>query len=126
MELEKQVSSLELSKTLKTLGVKQESAFYWDTTETCVYPPNRKPENEWRWSLGYGWPRNEGESGRRVISAFTVAELGELLPPYTKSYRYYGGFDCDLENIPSQRTDTEADARAAMLIYLIEKGIVKP
>ena len=34
MKLEEQVCSLELAKELKELGVKQDSMFYWEHTET--------------------------------------------------------------------------------------------
>jgi hypothetical protein len=71
--LEKQVVSLELAKRLKELGVKQESLFFWmsikdDDGKDC-----------WAVKYGpletfYGIPVDEN------ISAFTVAELGEMLP----------------------------------------------
>ena len=143
MMLEQQVASLKLSKCLKELGVKQESAFYW----VC---PQRKglkwtleefPEH---WvKLGTGnidsyW----GENG--YFAAFTVAELGEMLP---KSFRFENAewfldITCDLNELryinyrdynsedylPEKGicADTEANARAKMLIHLIEKGMVTP
>lgn len=65
MKLENQVCNLELSKKLKKLGVKQESLFYWTPEETegsyLIYRGKEKPYFA-------------------DISAFTVAELGEMLP----------------------------------------------
>ena len=128
MKLEDQVVSLELAKRLKELGVRQHGEFYW-----C------NPENSKGELIGDKWVVYR-KDGYTVLdddpSAFTVAELGEMLPwtVYTrrtadesKAGRIWNCFhnprkdeffsECDL---------TEADARAKMLIYLIEKGLVKP
>lgn len=79
------------------------------------------------------------------LSAFTVAELGERFPWWVSSYREPGGetpFICQMENwyessmfreifpdpkifkITHTRAKTEADARAMMLIYLLENGLI--
>lgn len=87
MKLEDQVTSLELSKRLKELGVKQESLLWWiewgDDIEVCdeeyiefheksdyprvVFCHTCKPE------LGVPPKSN-------IVSAFTASELGEMLP----------------------------------------------
>ena len=70
MKLEKQVTSLKLSKKLKELGVKQESLFSW-----------LKTPKEWR--LVASSPELEVRSfyvGKELVSAFTATELGEKLP----------------------------------------------
>lgn len=140
MKLEEQVASLELSKKLRDLGVKQESAFYWWEDRygpgTGHQLQDRKPRN----------PKN----GWMSSSAFTVAELGEMLPNkfghkdylYLLSCEKFCEFDSGSrylvlydpvppDNWPDQVAleqfaATEADARAKMLIYLIEGCIVKP
>lgn len=121
MKLDDQVCSLELAKRLKELGVKQNALFSWNKYGT-FFTQQMEPEDS-------------------PISAFTVSELGEMLPTedeqnYTVvTYRGPSGFwFCDLTNFKGEsglypkviREDTEADARAKMLIHLIEKGIVKP
>lgn len=113
MELEKQVCSLESAKRLRELGVKQESFFTW-----CYKPDDQKlvPVVE------FGKPM-----GRKLIcSAFTVAELGELLP-----YGYPTGkdkdgiiFTCTNMMGVNQYANTEAEARAKMLIYLKENNLI--
>ena len=128
MKLEDQVASLELCKRLKELGVKQESEFYWNcdtdhwTSEPC------KDTRHWRLI-------NDDGNEREGYSAFTVAELGEMLPKEVRSGALWW-----LEIVRSEAWrfkygkiiftagtgDTEADARAKMLIHLIEKGIVMP
>lgn len=128
MKLEDQVCSLEFAKRLKELGVKQNSYFYWSTP----------------WPRGSQW-LDEKNSDYRLVeasnpdscSAFTVAELGEMLPNYKtwkwefgKGHRNTGwhgdrvdscGIDYELFSQKTART--EAEARAKMLIYLIEQGL---
>lgn len=130
MKLENQVVSLELAKRLKELGVKQESLYWWamytDGTSQILYGISEE----------MGWNEN-----RRRVSAFTVAELGEILAPYgvleVPAYSgpqtwiislgftfcsYWRGVMPAIECID----DKEADARAKMLIYLLEKRLIKP
>lgn len=134
MKLEDQVCSLELAKRLKELGVKQESLFKWihDGNGFRVHSLMLEP-----------YPANW-----IVADAFTVAELGEILPGFIHGFLY--GLKCwktdfqecsysinykhtntevDPENgwlIATIVEKTEANSRAKMLIHLIEKGIVKP
>jgi len=68
MKIEEQVTSLKLSKRLKALGVKQESIFYWRKTSLGDYEATDR-------SNVY-MPKDT------FYSAFTVAELGELLPNF--------------------------------------------
>ncbi len=77
MKLEQQVCNLELAKKLKELGVKQESYFTWV---------------HWRDdSEDDGWDVYHFDNPSHTMgvdySAFTVAELGELLPDNVISYR---------------------------------------
>ena len=66
MNLEKQVTSLELSKELKNLGINQESLFYWHNLDSIpsIICSHWYPER----------------SGDFFVSAFTMAELLHLLP----------------------------------------------
>lgn len=128
MKLEDQVCSLELAKRLKELGVKQVSYFYWIRINGAIE----------RYVVYVGRDQLEQE-----ISAFTVTELGEMLPCKAEivsrlNFKFAGtiiatkeAFCWNLmqsEEFPYHwiKADTEADARAKMLIYLIEKGLVKP
>lgn len=132
MELQKQVASLELAKQLKELGVKQDSLFYWKLNEGITPRVVTNAEDIKKMeelipvtSLWY--------------SAFTVAELGEMLPweivfvgenddePYNlfiekldTVYRVYYLMRFEAVRTPEFDAETEADARAKMLIWLIE------
>lgn len=131
MNLESQVCSLELAKRLKELGVKQDSLFYWGSYENPIYgitSEYKVPDEQWfvhyiEDSLAIKVPPDYS------ISAFTVAELGEMLPSYrVYTMRYVNkGWRCkdrDRYSSPQQET-TEANARAKMLIWLIEEGYVQ-
>ena len=122
MKLEDQVCSLELAKKLKELGVKQESLFYWwfvrNDMGDDVFVSDTKPVN-----------------GTEYWSAFTVAELGEMLPVRInggrRKYRIDGlpVWFCNYahksnNHMHSISADTEADARAAMLVYLLENNLI--
>lgn len=131
MTLEQQVCSLELAKRLKKLGVKQESLFWW-----LDYKDERTP-------ILSVW---NGDASTQCWFAFTVAELGLLLPWYIES-RFLEDADKWLKIEKDENVDgsvrwnisyqdemgtdlfdvfdsSEADARAKMLIYLIENKII--
>lgn len=142
MTTQDQVSSLEQSKRLKESGVKQDSLFYWV----------KGTDGEWsiiiRKELNGTISYQKGEH----ISAYTVAELGEILPHFIKikgvKYQLFESVSLGESDNPNSKrqwfmvyvneldyTDNapipflmhynEADARAKMLIYLIENNLIK-
>ena len=134
MKVEEQVCSLELAKKLKDLGVKQESLWYWV----------KIAEIDRQWILMH---TDKVHEGFIYVSAFTVAELGEMLPNKIKlnfddmryecqlfylntehgcycSYRADMDYERDLE-IEACSGNTEANVRAKMRIWLVENGKVK-
>ena len=123
MKLEQQVCSLESAKRLKELGVRQESIFVWEIVGGNA---NLIPEH-------YASPHNILEIKR--YSAFTVAELGEMLPhEMSIPHKAHDGFWQYDEAIYSLKGDsyspcfvenTEAAARAKMLIYLLENKLME-
>ena len=121
MKLEQQLVSLELSKKLKELGVKQESLYYH--VDFQGYDPEiiRAEERQ---------PRGRFDSRPNGVSAYTVAELGEMIPGWIGHpialpdrlgagnafwwiVKGHGGGDRN-----------EANARAKMLIYLKENKLI--
>jgi len=117
VNLENQVCSLELSKRLKELGIKQESLFYWiEDYELYSDEPQLLYAPTEQFSNGNGeldWPRNNPEN---CHSAFTVAELGELLPSHrfvSMRYQNKNGWRCkDRFGYASiQRCFCESDSR---------------
>jgi hypothetical protein len=72
MNLEDQVCSLELSEKLLTLGVKQKSIFVWEYFDKKCYSVKFIPYAVVPDSL----------NNFKLFPAFTVAELGEMLPPW--------------------------------------------
>lgn len=132
MKLEDQVVSLELAKKLKSLNVKQESQLYWtndDNGNRLVHKISGDTFNVMDAVASFVTTKSV------LCSAFTVAELGEMLPTQIASHRvedadpfYWISWARDRFNrghVQSQDAVTEADARAKMLIYLIEQGLVK-
>lgn len=119
MKFEDQVANLELSKKLKDLGVKQDSLFSW----LHPWEPTRYVEMKDTHVVTDSYRHQ----GREFISAFTVAELGEMLGIHVNDISF-GPFGWRLFLGINQESfeGKEADARAKMLIHLIEKGIVKP
>lgn len=79
MKLEDQVCSLELAKELKELGVKQESLFVWVYLDQNCYSIKFYP---------YSIIPDEN-STVKIFSAFTVAELGKMIPFIIKVYKYH-------------------------------------
>ncbi len=153
MNIEQHVTSLEISKKLKELGVKQESVFTYWATEI--------EEDGLTWWYVFEKEPRKGKRMRELcdkqpISAFLASELGELLLgfPYPATYetmffeggfvyfkisftRHYGGrypktrmelqrklSEIELRMLEERDTLTEADARGKMLIYLLENKLL--
>ena len=117
MKLEQQVTSLELSKKLCELGAKQESLFYW----------TRRTDNKKIFIKDYGVYQGKRPDNDDEFSAFTVAELGNILDFYDQQKTDKHGFN---EYI-SKRGDIEmsdrnpANSLAKMLIYLLENNLIE-
>jgi hypothetical protein len=129
LPLEKQVCSLDLAKRLKELGVKQWGSvlFYHDT---------RLKKVAWRGDIQTA----PVDFGDRYIAAFTVAELGEMLPRTFESgstiwpeaeKRWVCSYQStDYDSVENDNPEwieyapTEADARAKTLVHLIENKLV--
>ncbi len=134
MKLEEQVTSLELSKKLKELGVEQNSLF------------------KWRLAGNTGWqiePRISPVVWDKEYPSYSVAELGEMLPDFVnekiltlvKDWTVVRGKKIDawiyfysdthsdkvtdcIPNFHSEKQTNEANARAKLLIYLIENKLI--
>lgn len=147
MKLEDQVVSLPLAKRLKELGVKQDSIFFW-RKETFITEmagkdaitgqiEARPTKIEWKLAMTH-------EGYFDWHAAFTVAELGEMLPveikhkahihafkmEYSKfevgweiHYRCYVHRDSGTQSFSGKYS--EADIRAKMLIFLIENNLIE-
>lgn len=126
MELENQVISFEFARRLKELNVTQESLFYYREYHgaTILRDNNYRPEIR----------------GVMYYSAFTVAELGELLPDIiypdsasgsdrqiimskSNSFHCVGISNENKTIAPTFFDENEANARAMMLIYLIKMRV---
>jgi len=130
MKLESQVVSLELSKRLKELGVKQGSLFTWvesiGANET--YDDGTK-NGEYKLTRFDGAVSNFHAMGfeskeHPMFSAFTVAELGEMLPHMIQKPPKTGDGKKWYVAPTNGFFETEADARAALLIYLLENKLI--
>lgn len=126
MKLEDQVVSLELSKRVAELGVKRESLWNWLVASDGARIMRNPVRGTYKYFDQY--------------PAYTAAELGEILPDnvvYAKtegSAKTWGKWVCSLEDEDredgyflgySEYGDTEANARAKMLIYLLENELLK-
>lgn len=129
MKLTDQVCSLKLSKKLAKLGVKQDNLFKW-----VKYSMNKKPMLIFIPTVKYQLECLSGEL-EYSIPAYTVAELGEMLPNKVKIHNTESCLVLDRDKktwgvayapFPDtfQEAKTEADARAKLLIYLLENKII--
>jgi len=126
MELKKQVCSAKLSNKIKKLGITTPSIFFREWTGA------KDDEIEI-------WQNHKSYYGIDNVNCYTVAELGEMLPYRLGKTAYY--LECWKEiagkwvieyvhndhRFSKQRfvEDTEANARAKCLIYLLEHNLLK-
>lgn len=153
MKLSDQVVSLQLAKRLKELGLKKPAIFGWiyhEHAENQAWAcKHDHPNKHWLVIRGTNdhkpimWADDNcklQEQKDKEIAAYTSAELGEILPVYIERSdgispiiqdRYYdahGKNPCwfiqyfsDIRAYDCK----EADARAKMLIYLLEQGLIE-
>lgn len=138
MKPEQQLTNLELSQKLATLGFKQESLFYWGYFMEDF-------DNHWKWSVAY---KQEMKNKKvKHFSAFTVAELLEILPIGFVLGKTEGCYYCfasleqvweeneelkelaaskavDLEELESE-DENPANCLAYMICNLIEQKLIK-
>lgn len=117
MDLINQVTNLELSKRLKALGVPQISYFVW-----YMNSKDKMVVGDHLDLLKFG-----DKAEPETYSAYTSAELGEMLGVYvTKlSYDTFQGLWRTSLGDGFIAEDTEADLRGLMLEYLLEQGLLK-
>lgn len=118
MTLENQVCSRPLSQRVKELGVKQDSLFVWCSSDE--YGSNKE-----------SWFITRSNSGNSFItealSAFTAGELGQYMRIGTDTVwdgQKWQVTYIDQEHVWAARENTEAAARAKMLIYLLENKLI--
>ena len=128
MKIESQCCSLELAQKLKELGVKQDAHFSYflnggeysgAIVDTAMYSET-----------------DEEYKKDKLISAFTSADLGEMLPwgvmvdGKMEALTFYKDSADQWNFLPRHGAwyksfnEIEADARALMLIYLIENKLI--
>jgi hypothetical protein len=146
MKFEDQVCSLELAKLLKRLSVPQNSLCYWNpvphplSSRRHPLPPKSyrlKPFLEQQ-------PKDQfGDELFDAYSAFTAAELGEMLPVTIDVGKKGYGISSELlaitkgtfsggtkmwqvmyYDVISFNDKTEAGARAKMLIHLLQENLL--
>lgn len=141
MKLQDQVCTLEQAKRLKDLGVKQKSLFYW-------HPSFEPPVFGEKWTTVAGKQYQKSlvcNDKKGSASAFSVAELGVMLPRYYPAWRCLEeggqnefwiatiigqpeGYEREKEDVYDIRTvaafdrygKTQAEAQASLLISLLE------
>lgn len=119
MNLQDQCCTREQGQRLVELGVNPEATFYH-------MPAKSGPHGEY---IQYGF------HGDNLAPAFNVAELGELLPDdignrkyilFDKTngvYRSWCGENV-CHHLHEKKSANEAEARAALLIYLLENNLI--
>lgn len=132
MQLEQQVTSLPIAKRLKELGMKQESLYVWTG---CCHTKWSVEAVDWHDSREGEWGNCHELKDQETYAAFTVAELGEMLPNYVitgklgaiqkwTGRKYSNGDVLSGKDIGDFYADTEADARGKMMVYLLENKLL--
>lgn len=130
MNLSDQVCSLKLAKRLKELNVKQESSFCYQDI---------KNESPSVWPRRFNLDEFAHPSEDERVAAYTATELGEMLPPNFPPWTYWtmkintssdsSLWQADIlfanKSVQIFTSENEADLRAQMIIFFIEKGIIK-
>lgn len=129
--LKEQVSGFEDSRYLQMLKVPQQSIWYWCNEQKTGLTKAFLQPGSTTWPIdGHGYNRSQYN---QVCSAFTVSELGAMLPSGFDSYysTTSGVFEREDERWTAKFNDievhgpTEAVVRTKLLIKLLEKGVIR-
>jgi hypothetical protein len=131
-KITKQVCSLPLAQKLKAVNVPQDSLWYWVPSTSSQHPLLVSAEEIADYPLFQA----------TAMSAFTAGELGELLPSEIEQQGEFLRLLClktprafsvayvltptDRQSEIESKAPTEAEARAQMLLYLIENKLFTP
>lgn len=121
LELEEQVVSMVLAKQLSDLGIKGDSLYYWVWNDF-----NRLILQTSPMLITGSAPDFEQHEAREYYSAFTVAELGMMLPKkvcWSGYVNYEGKWSMRFADFKAEAI-TEADMKATMLIYLKKNNLI--
>ena len=123
MKIENQVVTIEQAKKLKELGVTAEPLFWYVIDIDPITPLD----------IIQKWQHSNFDQCEKY-PAYTVAELGVMMPSETFTQRT-GSEDSEYDNWEwvddgngnaNGLYETEAAARASMLIYLLENHLTTP
>ena len=125
MKIYDQVVSLEPAKQMREMGAEQNSIFFWNEW----YTDDERDET-------YFVSCDHEAQAHTIASAYTVAELGEMLPrghwesgAVALDTLFFCSWEEDWER-PNEKTSivkygkTEADARAEMWLHLKKDGLI--
>ena len=139
MRLELQVCSLELAKKLKELGVLQYSLFYWwgkmegsgspsspyKEVDGFLLLGNTEINQITRGSVGVYGIEDKSHCFDKKYSAFTSSELGEIFNDNNiRSGQYNDDKWVCYNEDHTEHADTEVNARAKMLVYLLKNKLI--
>ena len=118
MNIEEQICSIEMAAYLDKIGVRADSIFSYRTH----LDPNSG--EVFKWNLVF---RDDGIDYDREINAYTVAELGEMLPDWFLTSKTFsdiaiGTHPPELASKIPAFEGNEVERRARTLIWLVEKG----
>jgi hypothetical protein len=125
MDLSKQVCSIENARILKNIGISINSAVLYVDGKLAI-PDGDSP----KLYIRYDDKEYHGILFKdEVLNAYSSAELGEMLPP-NKPFTHKDGnmwccsYGVDFPRCRAEFALTEADARAQLLMYLIENELI--
>jgi hypothetical protein len=130
-----------LASRLFALGIRYESVFYWyqeKYQDFLTLFETGKSQNTMPWKQHIGKPSFENQNIFKEYPAYCCNELGEMLPGFikTKDDMYYLQFEkkpdkweyfyinYNLSKLVSVIGKTEQDARALLLIHIIENKYI--
>lgn len=140
LPLEQMVTSKDLSERLRTLGVPQDSLFWWG-----IYTPRNQFQGTCNICTDFN--THDSVNYSKLYSAYLESEIGVLLPGIIwdkkgkqrmlvmlkKDEKYYVGYECSTYDrcreknhiMVSFEENTRIEAMGLILEYLLVNGLIK-